>query len=434
MFVVSLAIKLSFLIFVVDRNELILDYNPDSPDYYNLTINLLDHGEFSRSEPPHLIPDNLRTPTYPIFVAFIFFLCGRNLVAIAIAQIIIASLTTVLVYLLGRELYQDKAGRLAAVLFAIDLTALIYAHSLLTETLFVFLFTLSILLLAKYFQNLRTVWLVSSAITMGLAALCRPIALYFWLFATILFWLRFHLTVKFLRFYVLFVGVFFLLITPWIVRNYYTFGVANFTSAQGVNLLLVNAAFLEADRLGISQQEAEAMLEYEALQNSPPNLNEAEQAQIFQKLGLQRILRSPFRYIKVHLIGIFTTLVDNNVHDLWFFAGKGRTMSGTREVLFSQGPVTALRVFTQSQNWKLSIAFFVSVFFQVLIYGAAMAGQFSLLKQKRFLVAAILFLPTFYLVCLGLPAGDANFRYPAMPYLYLAASLGILRLSNLSLK
>ena len=430
-FAVSFAIKLAFLIFIVDSSELILDFNPDSADYYNLAVNLLECGEFSRSETPPNIPDNLRTPAYPIFVAFIFLVCGRSLVAIAIAQIIIASLTTVLVYLLGRELEIDKAGRVAAVLFAFDLSALVYAHSMQTETVFVFLFTLYVLLLTKYFRLPKLIWLIGSASTLGIAVLCRPIALYFWLFAAILFWLRFHFTTRLLRSYILFVVIFFLSVTAWIVRNYLTFGVANFTSAQGVNLLLVNAAFLEADRLDISQQQAEAMLEYEALQKSPPNANEAEQAQIFQKLGLERILKSPLRYFKVHLLGILTTLVDNNARDVWFFAGRGRILLGAREVFITQGPNAALKVFTKSQNWQPYLAYFISIIFQVLVYGAAIVGLIGLLKQRNTLAAAMLFLSAFYLIGLSLPAGNANFRYPAMPYLYLLASLGIFRVSEM---
>lgn len=424
-FAVSLTVKLVFLIFFLDRSELILHFNPDSADYYNLAVNLLDHGVFSRSEAPPFIPDNLRTPTYPFFVASVFLLCGRSLLAIAIAQIIIASVTTVLVYLLGRELKFERAGRIAAVLFALDLSALVYIHSLQTETLFVFLFMLSVLLLTKYFYRPKLICLIGSASTLGIAALCRPIALYFWLIAAILFRLRFRFTTRLLRSYALFVVVFFLFITPWIARNYFTFGVANFSSAQGVNLLLVNAAYLEADRLSISQQKAEAMLESNALQKLPPDANEAEQARIFQKLALEKLLRSPFRYLKVHLVGIFTTLVDSNVRDLWFFTGKSRSLAGAREALFAEGPIAALRVFTRSQNWKLYLAFFISILFQVLIYGAATVGLVVLLKQKNLLVAAILLLPAFYLLGLSLPAGNVNFRYPAMPYIYLTASLGI---------
>ena len=50
----------------------------DAPGYYQLAINLFQHGVFSSSSAAPFHPDAFRTPGYPLFLALIFFLAGSS--------------------------------------------------------------------------------------------------------------------------------------------------------------------------------------------------------------------------------------------------------------------------------------------------------------------------------------------------------------------
>jgi asparagine N-glycosylation enzyme membrane subunit Stt3 len=138
-FLVSALAKALFgFIFVTDAERIISD--PDSIGYLRLAENLWHHGVFSRSEQPPFAPDNVLTPIYPLFVAALLTLARGSLWIIPIAQGLLNSLGAVLVFKMGERWFGIRAGFIAGICFALDLSALVHSFSLLTESLFAFLF------------------------------------------------------------------------------------------------------------------------------------------------------------------------------------------------------------------------------------------------------------------------------------------------------
>ncbi len=422
-----LASKLLFLHAFVKSPDLLF-YDPDSEGYYNLAVNLIDHGSFSRRSAPPFLPDNTRTPLYPLFVAGVFLVFGKSLSALATVQIIISAATAWLIFDVGRRVAGVGVAVTAALLFAFDLSGFVYAHAILTETLFTFVMLAAVAVLMRALRRSSALPFAAAGMLAGLAALCRPVALYFFVPAiAIIVFADWHNRPQAIARSVLFLAAFGATLSPWIVRNQRTFGVANVSGIQGVNMLLVNAAYLEADRLGIDVEQAEAMLEAEAQRRlANRRLNEAERYRLYQRLGIEKILQHPWRYAWVHLKGIVPALLDNNVRDLSYFRGRGRTFFGARDLLIAGGPIAALRRVLGSAQRGHLILFAGAVVLQLALYALAAGGALTLWRAGARTEVVVLVTTIAYLLVLTAPAGNVRFRFPAMPYIDLLAGAGVL--------
>ncbi len=115
-----------------------------------------------------------RGPLYPYFLAILLKFTGSSILWARILQIIIPSLSAVLIYLLGTKSFSHKVGLIAALAFAAYGPMIFYDTMFMIEFLFIFLVLLAIYLLVKYENDIRPLpWLASGAI-LGLAAITRP--------------------------------------------------------------------------------------------------------------------------------------------------------------------------------------------------------------------------------------------------------------------
>jgi len=77
---------------------------------------------------------------YPLFLFLIYLFLGRSFLAVALVQVGIDSLTTVLIYLICLKISPKKViGLLAALLYGLSATAIFYTGFLLDTTLSAFL-------------------------------------------------------------------------------------------------------------------------------------------------------------------------------------------------------------------------------------------------------------------------------------------------------
>ncbi len=114
-------------------------------------------------------------PLYPVFLSFFALLPGFPINAL-IGQVILAALGCLAVFLLGREIHSDRAGLVAATLYALWFPNIIAVWSTMQETLFIplLLCGFAVLLRARAFGGCALAGLV-----LGLAALTRSMPLYY---------------------------------------------------------------------------------------------------------------------------------------------------------------------------------------------------------------------------------------------------------------
>jgi len=95
-----------------------------------------------------------RGPLYSIFLSMIYGFFGHNYFVARIFQVFISSATTVIVYFIAlKALNSKKAAFISGIITALYIHFIYYAHSLMTETLFIFFMTLSVLLLLSGVQK-----------------------------------------------------------------------------------------------------------------------------------------------------------------------------------------------------------------------------------------------------------------------------------------
>ena len=437
-FLAAALTKLVFGFLVLANAEKIIS-DPDAIGYYQLAKNLCAHGVFSRCERPPLIPDNVITPVYPFFLAMLLALARGSLWMVAVAQGFINSLAAVLVFKMGERLFSRRAGCIAGICYALDPSALMHTFSMLTESLFAFLFLLANFFLLQHLQKKSFKNLALSAMLFGLAALCRPVGLYYSVVViTILFFATASTLPERVKNATLYALVFTLTLSPWLIRNKMLFGVANLTSIQGNNLLLMNVAHLKAAQEGMTYAAAERLLEAEAdsllvtqgisseklkleYHGKPYGyqINDPQQARVYQKLALEKIMASPLLYLRVHLTGIIPSLLDAGVRDIYHFRGQERPLLGLRSLFVTGGLKPALEKLRRSIARDYLILYLLNFSWLVAHYVLILWALYKLFTEKKLRSRCLLLAPILYLLLVTAPQGSERFRFPAMPYFYL---------------
>jgi hypothetical protein len=159
------------------------DDDGDSAYYERLAQNIVQHHALSsRSNPPYR-PTALRMPGYPLFLAFIYEICGVNrLWQVRVAQAFIHTVTCVLLAVLA-ALWEPRperrrfAGLVAFALAALCPFTLIYAACILTETLTMFFLVAMVICATLAWSPERkpvAAWWVAAGLCGGVTELLRP--------------------------------------------------------------------------------------------------------------------------------------------------------------------------------------------------------------------------------------------------------------------
>src|SRR5215831_1497751 len=92
----------------------------DQDGYRQLGKVLAATGKFTRfPESPTFVPEVIRTPAYPFFVAVIYKLFGVHQTAVPIAQIALFAVICMMVFAIGRRVVPERVAWLAALATAL---------------------------------------------------------------------------------------------------------------------------------------------------------------------------------------------------------------------------------------------------------------------------------------------------------------------------
>lgn len=113
-------------------------------------------------------------PGYPFFLAALLVVFDSSLTAVRVAQCVAGALTCVLVFLIGRRFYGDRAGLAAGLILGAYAPLMLIDNSILGEGLLI------LLVVAAVWSALRSDgrigWVVASGLLLGLAIIVRPTA------------------------------------------------------------------------------------------------------------------------------------------------------------------------------------------------------------------------------------------------------------------
>jgi 4-amino-4-deoxy-L-arabinose transferase-like glycosyltransferase len=251
---------------------------------------------------------SIRPPLYPALLAGIWWLAGSNsLQAVRLVQIFVALATAGLVYILGKRLYSDRVGRLAAAITWVYPSLIFFNYLVLTEALFTLLLIAFILATVLTVQTGRVWPAVLCGVSLGLAALTRSIL---WPLPLILCPLlaylipgslarRASLPIVVLACYTLIVG-------PWAIRNTRLQGVITIVDTMGgINLRMGNYEYTPDDRMwdAVSQTTGEKSW-IRGLTTDPPGLpiTEGRKEKWAQRKAIEYMRSHPLNTLRRSLI------------------------------------------------------------------------------------------------------------------------------------
>jgi hypothetical protein len=244
------------------------DHRADSGDkssYVNPARSLLHDGQFDRAEGSS-VPEFLRTPGYPAFLAAVYGVSAESDTAVYAVQAVLSGLSVFLAVVLGRRLAGSwPVGLAAGVLVAIDPVQAATQGFVGTEGLATVLVTLAVYTGVRFAQSgLAPRWGAAYALALVAATYVRPATFYFAALPALILGVT-ALRDPGRRRAVVRGGL--ALLVPcvvlqgaWNVRNQAEVGSWRFSAVESVNLYWYRAAGVVAERDGIGFDEARAEL------------------------------------------------------------------------------------------------------------------------------------------------------------------------------
>jgi hypothetical protein len=147
----------------------------DQGGYKQLGAAMARSGEFTRfPDSPTFIPEVIRTPGYPAFVAVVYRLFGQHTLPVAIAQAFVFVLICLIVYAITRRLAGDRPAIVAAIMTALFPPLPYYGALVLTEVWTTFVLMAAMLVCLRAVQRGRTRDFVIAGLLFSCATLVRP--------------------------------------------------------------------------------------------------------------------------------------------------------------------------------------------------------------------------------------------------------------------
>src|SRR3989344_923483 len=235
-------------------------YDDDSFGYVQLAENLKNGRGFSWNEEEPFTPNSFRTPGYPFFLLLNKILFGNYLSAL-ITQSLLVVVSAYILFLLAESLGNKRIGEIGAAIFLFMPFSVLVSLQFLTQTLFTFILMLAVWFWFLFLKKRRNKYFFLASFLLPILALIRPIAIFIYLpflmSLFIHFWLNKPVIKKKIVFYSLFlVLVFFLVLSPWMIRNYVLFGEYSLSSIGAYQLYFYEAPPVYAFNHGLSRAEA----------------------------------------------------------------------------------------------------------------------------------------------------------------------------------
>jgi hypothetical protein len=148
----------------------------DQDGYRRLGQVLAATGRFTRyPDAPTFVPEVLRTPGYPAFVAVMYRLFGISQLAVAVPQAAVFAGLTVVVYFLVRRLCSDPVALASALAVALYAPIPYFGALIMTEVWTTFVLTVAMWLVIRAVQRARISDFLLAGAACGYTALCRPV-------------------------------------------------------------------------------------------------------------------------------------------------------------------------------------------------------------------------------------------------------------------
>lgn len=236
-FILALVVRVAFILAWGGGKDF-YDSHFDQFIYVDIAKNIVSGYGFSTSFDVFVAtafaPTAIEPPLYPIFLAAIFRLFGQHLLIVRLFQACIGSLMVFTVFLTGKKVADRAVATVAAFIVAVYPLFVMYSRPIITDLIYSFWISALVLLFAYFVTGtFRRIHFVLWGVLVGIAFLIRPEVL---LFAPLIgpfavYWAakstpagKQQAVWKAIGSCVLAALTFFIVISPWAIRNSQSFG------------------------------------------------------------------------------------------------------------------------------------------------------------------------------------------------------------------
>lgn len=438
----ALGIELILLVLVVRHAG--WSFNPyltgfDTIEYSTIAKNLLINHSFSKSLTTPFIPNFFRSPGYPFWLAFIYFIFGSFKPAVFLGMLIF-SFSAPLTYLIAREVFSGKLAFWTGIVLAIEPRMAFTAPFLLSEQIFLPVFLFSIFFAAKFFNNPKKKYIFFSVIFLGASSLIRGISLYLLPALLIFFFVRLykkHPLIKILKILVLATMVLVLVISPWLIRNKLTLGTFQPNSLFGIQLYWGHLEALEI-YLGIPQELAHQKLVNLANDLVGNNFETPLAISILTKEAVKEIKSNLFSSIKIYLFNSALFFITDGYKGIASYIINIKPNYINLSDLIIKFKFK--EIFYNLKNFsllELTIPILGRVFWTFLtilsLFGFY-AGIRNMIKQRLILMLFFSLILYFAIISGSVVAVDPRFRMPINGFLFAFAMVSIFHFFKINFK
>ena len=291
-------IAASIIFIFTSKNSLLLGsfekFDNDDVKYIRSAWNLIDNNMLSY--------ENVKEPTVYIMpgltfvLSFFMIIFGKlnGILTFKVFQVILQAVSLYLLFLIGKKVFNSKVALTACFMDALYGAEFYAANAILMETIFKFLL-IALIYISIYAIEKKSLRLyVSGGIVWGAACLYKPIIAAYPLLILIM-WIKSKYNLKEIFKYTAIVSaIFFIIMAPWWIRNYKTFGrIILFTKSSG-------NPFLQGTFICYDQSKGYGVPYIEGKNSLENDENEI-------KAGLQRLnvygKKEPLKYIIWYTLG-----------------------------------------------------------------------------------------------------------------------------------
>jgi len=428
-----LALRLGFFLAVqpwkpeVERTVLLQD---DPLGYHNLASTLVKSHRFATSDIAD--PNSVRTPLYPLFIAAHYWLLGEKPWLAILSQIVIGSLTCVVLLVTLWQFFEPRIAMIAAILFAVDPNNILHSNLLYSEIVFVFFLVIGFYLFSvAVLSSSRTTTLtgfVLYGISLGVATLVRPISLFLPLIIVALFlvWYRRRIVTG-IKYSVIVLFFFAATLSPWLIRNYRTFGSFSLSSVGSDVVLLYNVAYMEMPKRHQDINTVRTALIGEAKEmmvwsGQPPDSAGAFQLAMFMnQLAAKYVRADPVDFMKRYCLGVLNVLFSPATSA---YSRALRLPDAKVEAKSHVGMTESIRDFVARKGLVHYIIAVIVLLFSCVVYLGFIVGIVTSWGKYQNRVLIFCLLTAAYLVLTGALTAYARFRLPATPFALPFAAIG----------
>ena len=425
---IALSLRLLLILSVLLKNHEGI-YVYDSYGYWQIGYNVLENGIFSQDHQGTLNPDAFRTPLYPLLLSGLMYI-GAGSFGMLLLQLLLSSLTAVIVYNCSRRLFAQKnISLIAGLIIALDIPSIIFTGLILTESIFTFLFAASLYHMIVYLQGKNKSSLIYSGIFHGLAMLCRPVALItFFIFLTIILFSDPSFRTRVKRIFIYGITVL-LVLSPWLMRNKVVFNSFFLSRISAHVLHNYHAASILSEKMNITFHDAQVQLRLQSTSSFKGDAvkEPVRYAEHCRQKAIEVIAHNKGIFLKQHAYGVFSLMFKPVRGYIDNMLGYTR---GYNRVSTSQFPInTKVYAMMKELSSKLSFTLvIVQAVMIIIIYLGAVKGAISWWKHaNRLMLVMLLLLIAYFLNATVPPFNEGRLRIPAMPLLAIVSAYGLNR-------